>query len=57
MRKARSAHVKCDCGERLALLKESKAAGKPASATATTCHSSTATTATPSEEGDPKGRE
>ncbi|RPA96701.1 hypothetical protein L873DRAFT_1829338 [Choiromyces venosus 120613-1] len=56
MRKARSAHVKCDCGERLALLKESKAAGKPVSATASACHSTTttATTAAPSEEGDPK---
>ncbi|PWW80804.1 hypothetical protein C7212DRAFT_361313 [Tuber magnatum] len=55
MRKARSAHVKCDCGERLALLKESKAAGKPVPATASACHSSTAAaTAAPPEEGDHK---
>lgn len=37
MRKSRSAHVKCDCGERLAFLKEQAKNGKPIPS-AGSCH-------------------
>ena len=50
MRKSRSAHVKCDCGERHAALKESAKGGKPVSS-AGGCHSGIA----PAQEGEGKG--
>lgn len=46
MRKSRSAHVKCDCGERLAFLKEQAKNGKPIPS-AGSCHAT-------SEDGDAK---
>lgn len=46
MRKSRSAHVKCDCGERLAFLKEQAKNGKPIPS-AGSCHPA-------SEDGDAK---
>lgn len=46
MRKSRSAHVKCDCGERLAFLKEQAKSGKPIPP-AGACHAT-------NEDGDAK---
>lgn len=46
MRKSRSAHVKCDCGERLAFLKEQAKNGKPVPS-AGSCHAT-------GEDGDAK---
>lgn len=46
MRKSRSAHVKCDCGERLAFLKEQAKSGKPIPS-AGACHAT-------NEDGDAK---
>lgn len=48
MRKSRSAHVKCDCGERLAFLKEQAKNGKPVPS-AGSCHAT-------SEDNDVKSK-